>query len=86
MKNPNAFTAALAAGATIGVQWLVQRYAHQQLSDYWKTTVTSTITVGALYVGKAGIKDALLRIWSGPKKLWSGATSKSSSTTKAAAS
>lgn len=72
MSNPNAFCAAFSSALAIGVQWLVQRYAHVELSDYWKAVVTSGATVVSLYVGKHGVKAALLRIWSGPRKLWVG--------------
>lgn len=73
MTNPNAFAAAASAGAAIGVQWLVQRYAHVALSDYWKAAVSSGATVTVLYVGKHGVKAALARVWSGPRKVWTGA-------------
>jgi hypothetical protein len=72
VKHPNTLAAVIAAAAAIGAQWLVQRYAHVALSDYWKTTVTSGVTVVVLYVGKAGVKAALVRVWDGPKRAWSG--------------
>jgi precorrin-3B methylase len=73
VKHPNTLAAVIAAAAAIGAQWLVQRYAHVALSDYWKTTVTSGVTVTVLYVGKAGVKAALVRVWNGPRRAWSGA-------------
>lgn len=72
MNHPNAFAAAVAGLATISAQWLVQRYAHVALSDYWKTAVTSGTTVGVLYVGKHGLKAALVRILDGPRRVWNG--------------
>lgn len=72
MNNPNTVAAAVASGAAIGAQWLVQRYAHVQLSDYWKAAVTSGATISVLYVGKHGVKSALARLWNGPKKIWTG--------------
>lgn len=76
MSHPNAFAAAAAGGFTIGVQWLVQRYAHAALSDYWKTVVDSGVTVSVLYVGKHGLKSALARLWNGPKAIWQGSAAK----------
>lgn len=73
-QNPNAFAAAFAAGAAIVVQWLVQRYTHAALSDYWKSVVTAVAAAGALYVGKEGLRNALARLFNGPKKVWSGST------------
>jgi len=72
MKNPNAVAAAIGYGVSMGVQWLTQRYAHVGLSDYWKQTIDGGVTVAILYVGSAGLKNALQRLWAGPKKLWSG--------------
>lgn len=74
MTNPNAFAAALSAAVTIGTQWLVQRYAHVALSDYWKTAVTSGVTVVVLYIGSHGVKAAAGRILNGPKTMWTGAS------------
>ena len=82
MKNPNAFAAGFAGAVTIGVQWLVQRYAHIALSDYWKTVVTAGAMTAVLYVGKNGVKAALARIWNGPKALWSGAAPTSKTAAK----
>ena len=73
-QNPNAFAAAFAAGAAIVAQWLLQRYAHIALSSYWKSVVTAGAAAGALYVGKEGLRNALARLFSGPKKVWSGST------------
>ena len=72
MKNPNAFAALLAAAISVGVQWLVQRYAHVALSDYWKNAVTGGTIVAVLYVGSNGLKAAVWRLWHGPKTVWSG--------------
>jgi len=72
MKNPNAFVAMLVAALVVGVQWLVQRYTHVALNDYWKTAATSAATVSVLYVGRNGVKAALQRLWQGPKTLWAG--------------
>jgi hypothetical protein len=72
MNHPNTFAAIVAGAVTIGVQWLVQRYAHVALSDYWKTAVTASAMAGVLYVGRNGVKAALLRLLSGPKKAWAG--------------
>lgn len=72
MNNPNTFAAATSAAVALGIQWLVQRYAHLSLSDYWKSVVTSGATIVVLYIGKHGVKTALLRLWSGPKKVWTG--------------
>lgn len=72
MKNPNAIAASVAAALSIGLQWLVQRYGHVALSDYWKTAATSAFTVAVLYVGRNGVKQAVLRLVDGPRKAWSG--------------
>lgn len=72
MSNPNATAATLAAAATTAAQWLVQRYAHVALNDYWKTVATSGVTVTVLYIGKHGLKAALARVWNGPRKVWTG--------------
>lgn len=72
MNHPNAFAAFAAGAVTIGAQWLVQRYAHAALSDYWKTALTSGVTVSVLYVGKHGLRAAFARILNGPKTVWSG--------------
>ena len=82
MKHPNTFAALVAGGITIGAQWLVQRYAHVQLTGYWKDAFTVGTTGAVLYVGKNGVKAALQRIWNGPRKAWSGVT-KTASTAKA---
>lgn len=74
MDHPNAFAALVASAVTVGAQWLVQRYAHEALSDYWKTALTSGVTVGVLYIGRNGLKAALARIWGGPKRIWTGAS------------
>lgn len=74
MKHPNTFAAVVAYGATFATQWLVARYAHVQLSEWWKQTVDGSVTAGVLYVGRAGLKAALQRIWNGPKKVWAGVT------------
>jgi len=74
MNNPNAFAAALAGALSIGVQWLVQRYAHVGLAAYWKDTITAAFAAGVLYVGNDGIKAALVRLWNGPKKIWAGSS------------
>ena len=76
MNHPNAFAAAFAGAVTIGAQWLVQRYAHAALSDYWKTALTSGATVAVLYVGKHGLKAAVGRLLNGPKTVWSGTAAK----------
>lgn len=81
MQHPNTFAALFASAITLGIQWLVQRYAHVALSGYWKAAVTSGVTVSVLYVGKAGMKAALMRVWSGPKKAWSGAAQPTTSAT-----
>jgi type IV secretory pathway TrbL component len=73
-QNPNAFAAAFAAGAAIVAQWLVQRYAHASLSDYWKAIITAGASTAALYIGREGLRNALARILSGPKTVWSGST------------
>jgi hypothetical protein len=82
MNHPNACAAFVASAATIGAQWLVQRYAHMALSDYWKMAITSGATVAVLYVGRAGVKGALGRLWNGPKTIWSGATAKTATAAK----
>lgn len=81
MNHPNAFAAALAGAVTIGAQWLVQRYAHAALSDYWKTALDSAVTVAVLYVGKHGLRAAISRILNGPKTIWTGAPSAAASKT-----
>jgi len=74
MKHPNTIAACVAYGISMGVQYLVARYAHLQLSDWWKQVVNGAAASAVLYVGKAGVKAALLRIWNGPKKVWTGTT------------
>jgi hypothetical protein len=80
MKNPNAFFAALAAGISIGAQWLLQRYAHVALSDYWKQTLDASAAAGILWIGNDGLKSALQRLWNGPKNLWTGGSGPSTPT------
>ncbi len=72
MNHPNAFAAAVAGGSTIAAQWLIQRYAHASLSEYWKDAITAGVTVGVLWVGRNGLRAAFGRILNGPKKIWSG--------------
>jgi hypothetical protein len=72
MNNPNARAAALAGAIAIAAQWLTERYAHVALSDYWKAVITTGATVAILYVGKNGVKAALLRLLNGPKAAWTG--------------
>lgn len=74
MNNPNTAAAVVSSGAAIGAQWLVQRYAHVELSDYWKAVTASGATITVLYIGKHGVKQALARLWNGPKKIWAGST------------
>lgn len=74
MQHPNTFAALFASAITLGAQWLVQRYAHVALSDYWKAAVTSGVTIAVLYVGKNGVKAALFRLVDGPRKAWAGST------------
>jgi len=73
-SNPNAVASLVAGAACLGVQWLVQRYAHVALTGYWKTAVTGATITGTLYVGRDGLKGALGRLWNGPKKVWAGNT------------
>lgn len=82
MQHPNTFAALFASAITLGAQWLVQRYAHVALPGYWQDAVTSGVTVAVLYVGKAGVKAAIARVWNGPKKIWSGVTATSTAATK----
>lgn len=72
MQNPNAIAALVAGAITLGIQWLVQRYAHVAFTGYWKDAVTGATVVTVLYVGKSGLKAALQRLWNGPKKIWAG--------------
>lgn len=74
MKNPNTAAAVVAYAVSIGVQWLVQRYAHAALSAYWQQTVDAAVTAAVLYVGRNGVKNALTRLWTGPAKMWAGST------------
>ena len=76
MKNPNALAAAASSLLAIGVQWLLERYAHVRLDGYWKAASTGGASVVVLYVGKHGLKAALGRVWNGPKIVWSGAEPK----------
>jgi hypothetical protein len=79
VKNPNAWAAGIGYAASLGVQWLVARYAHAQLSDWWKQAVDGGVATAILWVGKQGLKSALQRIWNGPKTLWAGPAPKTAS-------
>lgn len=75
MQNPNAVASLVAGGVTLAVQWLLQKYAHASLSDYWKGAITVAVTTTTLYVGRDGLVGGLKRAFDtwvtillGPKK------------------
>lgn len=74
MKHPNTVAALVALGISAGIQALLQRYGHVALTDYWSKTIDAAVTAVVLYVGKAGVKAALRRVWNGPKAAWTGQT------------
>jgi hypothetical protein len=73
-SNPNAIAAFVAGAFVAGVQWLVGRYAHLQVSKYWSDALTVAVTTVVLFVGRDGVKGALVRVWAGAKSSWTGTT------------
>jgi hypothetical protein len=73
VKHPNTFAAVVAGAFTGGTQWLLQRYGQVGLSPYWQQVLNGVVVAAVLYVGRDGIKAALVRLWNGPKTAWKGA-------------
>lgn len=71
MKNRNAIATLIATKLVEAVQAVLTVYFHKSLPAFWQTELTSDAAVGVLYVGKDGIKGALLRVVALAKRVWS---------------
>lgn len=74
MKHPNAFAALIAGAATAGIQWALARYLNTELDREWSQTINLGVTAAVLWVGREGIRGAIVRVWRGAKAVWAGTT------------
>lgn len=71
LKNRNAVATLIATKLVEAVQAILTVYFHKTLPAFWQTELTSDFAVAVLYVGKDGIKGALVRVAALAKRVWS---------------
>lgn len=70
MKNPNAVAAILSSQAALAVEQLVSHYLNADVGPFWSQEIMAAFTGAVLYVGRDGLKAALLKIVDEAKSLW----------------
>ena len=70
-NHPNTTAAAVAGGLTTLLVWALAKWGVHLSVDETSFLVTGATAI-VLYIGKAGLKAGLLRIWGGVSTVWAG--------------
>lgn len=71
MENPNAVAALVSSQAAVAVEQLGETYLNAHIGPFWSKEIIAAVTITVLYVGRHGIKAALVKVWATAKNLWS---------------
>ncbi len=74
MKNPNAVAAITTASLVIAGEQALFTYTSTNVSAFWQKAIEAAVVTIVLYVGRDGIKGALLDLWGKAKAVWNGPT------------
>lgn len=70
MKNPNAVAALASSQIALAGEQLLARYLNAKIGAFWEQEIMAAVTIGVLYVGRDGIKGALLKAVAVVKNIW----------------
>lgn len=70
MKNPNAVAALSSSQAVIAIEQLVSRYLNASVGAFWEQEIMAAATIIVLYIGRHGIRAAVLKVVSTVKSVW----------------
>ena len=79
MSNPNAFVAALTGLATTGLLWIGAKagwHLSTQTAALVAGAIVTSVTTLFLWIGRAGLKGAWQRVWSGASAVVNGPPAK----------
>lgn len=71
MKNPNAVAALVSSQAALAIEQLVSTYLNSSVGPFWSQEIMAAAVAVVLYIGRDGIKGALLKVKTTVKSLWS---------------
>jgi hypothetical protein len=70
-SHPNAKASTATTLLAAGALWLAKRYGYT-LSSEWSLIAAGFVISGVLFVGRRGVKGAVLALWNGVGTVWSG--------------
>lgn len=71
MKNPNAVAAVVSSQAALAVEQLAATYLNSSVGPFWSQEIMAAAVAVVLYIGRDGIKGALLKVKATARSLWS---------------
>jgi steroid 5-alpha reductase family enzyme len=70
MNNPNALAALVSSQAALAVEQLVGHYLNASVGSFWSQEIMAAAIAAVLYVGRNGLRAALLKVLTTARSLW----------------
>jgi hypothetical protein len=72
MNNPNALAALMVSQAAVAAESFSSNYLNASVGPVWSREIVSAGVVAVLYVGREGLRKALVQVGGTVKRVWSG--------------